>query len=68
MEYLISIDRESFQKKIDSLKNENKKCNDEIVALQESERELKRERKIKDLNLLRNNFRKTMTLILNFWR
>lgn len=43
MEYLVSIDRESFKKEIDALKQSNKKLLDQIGILQESDRELKRE-------------------------
>lgn len=42
MEYLISIDRESFQKEIEALKQKNKKVQEQVAALQESDRELKR--------------------------
>lgn len=45
MDYLVSIDRDSFKKEIEALKLKSKKHLDQIAALQESDRELKRERK-----------------------
>lgn len=49
MEYLVSVDRDSFKKEIDSLKAKIKKYQDQVAALQESDRELKRERNLKSI-------------------
>lgn len=55
MDYLVSIDRDSFKKEIESLKTKNVKYQDQIEALQKTDRELKRERKRQFLVLL-NHF------------